>query len=52
MLGDDSWIPQKEVIGVVGEQAIDGTMKLECRDIGHHDQGKMESLEREVDNLR
>ena len=50
---DDSWIHQEEVIeGIVGEQATGGTMKQECPDVGHHDQVKMESLEREVDNLR
>ena len=53
LLGDDSWIPQKEVIEeIVGEQAVGGTIKPECPDIDHHDQGKMESLEMEVDNLR
>ena len=36
----------------VGEQAVGGTIKPECLDRGHHDQGKMESLEMEVDNLR
>ena len=36
----------------MGEQAVGETMKPECPDVSHHDQGKMESLEREVDHLR
>ena len=51
LLGDDSWFPQEEVIEL-GEQAVGGTMKPGCSKAGHHDQGKMESLQREVGYLR
>ena len=48
---DDSWFPQ-EGVTEVGEQVVGGAIKPECSEVGYHDQGKMESLEWEVDNLR
>ena len=41
----------QEEITEVAEQAVGGAIKPECSEVGHHDQRKMESLEREVDNL-
>ena len=46
LLGDESWIPQEEVLGgIVSEQAISGVMKLKGSEVDRHDQEKMELLE-------